>query len=156
MIRRAEEKDIPRIMDLLSQVLEIHAALRPDLFIPGTRKYTEEQLKELIADDQRPVYVWTDENGTVMGYAFCIMHEAIESPNMVPHRMLYIDDLCVDQNCRGRHVGQELFDFVKEEAKRTGCHHLTLNVWEGNDSARRFYEKQGLTVQKTVMEMIVG
>ena len=93
MIRRAEEKDIPRIMDLLSQVLEIHAALRPDLFIPGTRKYTEEQLKELIADDQRPVYVWTDENGTVMGYAFCIMHEPIESPNMVPHRMLYIDDL---------------------------------------------------------------
>lgn len=142
-------------MDLLSQVLEIHAALRPDLFIPGTRKYTEEQLKELIADDQRPIYVWTDESDTVMGYAFCVCHEPAESPNMIPHRMLYIDDLCVDENCRGRHVGQELFDFVRQEAERTGCHHLTLNVWEGNDSARRFYEKQGMQIQKTVMEMII-
>ena len=34
-IRKAEENDIPRIMELLGQVLEIHADIRPDIFIPG-------------------------------------------------------------------------------------------------------------------------
>ena len=40
MIRDAKEKDIPRILELLKQVLQIHADIRPDIFIPGTTKYT--------------------------------------------------------------------------------------------------------------------
>ena len=39
-IRKAEKKDIPRILALLGQVLQIHAEIRPDIFIPGTTKYT--------------------------------------------------------------------------------------------------------------------
>lgn len=46
-IRRANEKDIPRIIDLLGQVLQIHAEIRPDIFIPGTTKYTDEELLEM-------------------------------------------------------------------------------------------------------------
>ena len=38
-IRKAEEKDIPRLLALLEQVLQIHAKIRPDIFIPGTTKY---------------------------------------------------------------------------------------------------------------------
>ena len=38
-IRRANEKDIPRLVELLEQVLQIHADIRPDIFIPGTTKY---------------------------------------------------------------------------------------------------------------------
>ena len=38
IIRKAEEKDIPRIIELLGQVLQIHADIRPDIFIPGTTK----------------------------------------------------------------------------------------------------------------------
>lgn len=45
-IRRAQVKDIPAIMKLLSQVLEIHASIRPDIFIPGTTKYTVEELTQ--------------------------------------------------------------------------------------------------------------
>ena len=33
-IRRANEKDIPRLIELLEQVLQIHADIRPDIFIP--------------------------------------------------------------------------------------------------------------------------
>ena len=43
-IRRAEEKDIPRIIELLKQVLQIHADIRPDIFISGTTKYTTDEL----------------------------------------------------------------------------------------------------------------
>lgn len=155
MIRRAAEKDLEQILNLLHQVLEVHAKLRPDLFIPGTTKYSPEELKELMRDDQKPIFVWTDENDVTRGYAFCVIQEPVISENMIPRRGLYIDDLCVDETCRGRHIGADLFDFVKEEAKRRGCYHLTLNVWDGNSNALAFYQKRGLKTQKTVMEMIL-
>ena len=44
-IRKAKEKDIPRLLALLGQVLQIHAEIRPDVFIPGTTKYTVRELR---------------------------------------------------------------------------------------------------------------
>lgn len=72
---------------------------------------------------------------------------------MLPRRSFFIDDLCVDEACRGRRVGEALFRFVLEEAVRRGCADVTLNVWEGNDAAKRFYEKMGMTPKETMMEL---
>lgn len=154
-IRRAEEKDIPRIDALLSQVLEIHAALRPDLFVSGTRKYTDEELKGILKDENTPVFAAADENDVLAGYAFCVMNDYSGSNNMQPVRSLYIDDLCVDENARGSHVGRSLYEYVMAYAKEQGCYSVTLNVWEGNDSARAFYDRMGFGIQKTVMEKIL-
>lgn len=154
-IRRAEEKDIPRINALLSQVLEIHAALRPDLFVSGTRKYTDEELKGILKDENTPVFAAVDENDVLAGYAFCVMNDYSGSNNMQPVRSLYIDDLCVDENARGAHVGRSLYEYVMAYAKEQGCYSVTLNVWEGNDSARAFYDRMGFGIQKTVMEKIL-
>lgn len=41
LIRRAEERDIPRIHELLAQVAQVHHTGRPDLFRAGGRKYTD-------------------------------------------------------------------------------------------------------------------
>ena len=71
-IRKAEHRDIGRILDLLSQVLEIHAVIRPDIFISGTTKYGEEELKRIIDDPNTPVYVAVDGND-LLGYAFCVI-----------------------------------------------------------------------------------
>ncbi|MBQ4472884.1 MAG: GNAT family N-acetyltransferase [Lachnospiraceae bacterium] len=154
-IRRAEEKDIPRVLELLSEVLEIHAKLRPDIFIPGTTKYTREELAAKFADERTPVFVAADEEDAVIGYAFCVLRSQPFSNNMVPFESIYIDDLCVDESARGQHVGQALFEYVKEEARRRGCYEVTLAVWEGNDSARAFYEKMGMKVKETMMEFVL-
>lgn len=74
-IRRANENDIPRLIELLEQVLQIHADIRPDIFIPGTTKYTNEELAQMIKDDTRPIYVAADENDNCLGYAFCQLRE---------------------------------------------------------------------------------
>jgi len=155
MIRRAENRDIPRIIRLLGQVLEIHALIRPDIFIPETTKYTADELKEILSDDSRPVFVATDDNDECIGYAFCMIREQPFSTNMIPFTSLFIDDLCVDSSCRGKHVGRELFEFVKDEAKRLGCYEVTLNVWEGNDSAIEFYKRSGMKVKEYQMELIL-
>ena len=154
-IRRADKKDIPRLLELLQQVLEIHAKIRPDIFISGTTKYTNEELEELIRDDTKPIYVASDENDRCVGYAFCQIKNQPFSNNMVPFTSLFIDDLCVDATTRGQHVGQSLFEFVKGEAKRLGCYEVTLNVWTGNTAAENFYEKMGMKTKERQMEFIL-
>lgn len=154
-IRKAEEKDIPRLVELLSQVLELHASIRPDIFIPGTTKYTVEELTVLLKDKEKPIYVAVDDNDLCIGYAFCQLKEQPFSTNMVPFKSLFIDDLCVDQEKRGQHIGEALFNFVKAEAKRLGCYEVTLNVWCGNTSAEKFYEKMGLKTKERQMEYIL-
>ena len=154
-IRRAEEKDLQKVNDLLMQVLAIHADIRPDIFIPGTKKYTDEELLAIFADESRPVFVAEDENGDAAGYMMCAMQKPAHSNNMCDIKTLYVDDLCVDEKYRGMHIASELLAHVKRYAKEAGCHNITLNVWEGNDSARGFYEKSGFGIQKTTMEMIL-
>ena len=153
-IRQAKIKDIPALLALLSQVLEVHAVIRPDLFISGTRKYTEDELKEIVTDRNRPVFV-AEEDGEVLGYCFCIL-QRVEQSNMKRDSMtLYVDDLCVDEKRRGQHIGQQLTDFVTAFAREIGCYDITLNVWEGNDPALTFYRRNGFTTRKTVMEKIL-
>ena len=154
-IRRAGEKDIPRLIELLQQVLDIHAKIRPDIFISGTTKYTDDELLQMIKDDTNPIYVAVDEKDLCMGYAFCQLREQPFSNNMVPFTSLFIDDLCVDQSLRGQHIGESLFEFVKAEAKRLGCYEVTLNVWAGNTSAERFYEKMGMKTKDRQMAYIL-
>ena len=150
-IRKAEEKDIPRILELLGQVLQIHADIRPDIFIPGTTKYTTDELTELLKNEEKPVYVAADEADVCVGYAFCQLKEQPFSNNMVPFKSLFIDDLCVDQETRGQHIGESLFEYVKKEAKQLGCYEVTLNVWAGNTSAEKFYEKMGMRTKERQM-----
>lgn len=153
IIRRAEAKDTAGVLHLLEQVLTVHSDLRPDLFIPGTTKYSDEELRAIFADDTTPVYVAVDEEGKVLGHAFCMVQEPNGSANMVQFRSLYIDDICVDEAARGQHVATSLFEHVKAEAKRLGCHDMTLNVWAGNTGAEKFYEAMGMTPRKTTLEM---
>ena len=155
MIRFATEKDIPKIMDLLSQVDLVHHNGRPDLFKAGAKKYTDEELKEIITDDNRPIFVGVDEKDYVMGYAFCMFQQHLNNNILTDVKTLYIDDLCVDEAIRGRHIGSRLYAHVLDFARQSGCYNVTLNVWACNESAKAFYEKCGLVPQKYGMETIL-
>ena len=154
-IRRATERDIPGLNRLLEQVLMVHHVGRPDLFKSGAKKYTDEELNEILVDDSRPIFVGVDESEEVMGYAFCIFQQHIGSHILTDIKTLYIDDLCVDETLRGQHVGRQLYDYVVQFAKDSGCYNVTLNVWSCNESAMHFYEKCGLKPQKIGMEVIL-
>ena len=154
MIRKAIKEDIGRIIDLLHQVNMVHHEIRPDLFRPHTTKYDRQELENLLNVEEKPVFVFDSGNG-VSGYAFCQITEIKNDILLQDIKTLYIDDICVDGNARGRHVGKALFEYVREYAKSIGCHNITLNVWEGNIPASRFYQNMGMKVQKTTMETIL-
>ena len=153
MIRTANTSDIKRIIELLHQVNMVHHVIRPDLFKPHTTKYNELELESLLNDKNKPIFVYDD--GEVRGYAFCQISEVKDNRLLQDVKTLYIDDICVDENARGRHVGKALYEYVRDYACSIGCHHITLNVWEGNDAALGFYRNMGMQVQKTTMETIL-
>ena len=154
-VRMAEEHDIPRIHELLFQVAMVHHKGRPDLFKYGQRKYTDDQLKEILHDKQRPVFAAVDENDCLLGYAFCIFQQHLNNNILTDIKTLYIDDLCVDETKRGMHIGKTIYDAVLDFAREQGCYNVTLNVWSCNESAMKFYEKCGLKPQKVGMEVIL-
>jgi len=154
-IRRAENRDIPSIGELLVQVCAVHAQGRSDLFNMGARKYNDKELEELIADDERPIFVACDEQDSVLGYAFCVFQQSDGKGALTAIKTLYIDDLCVYESLRGQHIGSALYEYVKSFAKEQGCYNVTLNVWACNESAMKFYEKCGMSVQKIGMETVL-
>ena len=154
-IRRAAEKDLPAINRLLLQVAQVHHNGRPDLFRPASKKYTDEELLAILHDDTKPVLAAVDENDEMLGYAFCIFQQHLHNNILTDIKTLYLDDLCVEETCRGQHIGRLLYEAVRDFARENGCYNVTLNVWGCNESARKFYESCGLSVQKIGMEQIL-
>lgn len=153
-IRRANKIDIPSIARLLYQVHKVHSDLRPDLFKVGSRKYSDEELEEMMQNDLRPIFV-AEQDGRILGYAFCVHQQYIKDNNRTDVKTLYIDDLCVDELMRGKHVGSSLYEYVLEYARSQGYYNVTLNVWADNADALKFYEKLGLKIQKIGMEVVL-
>ena len=150
-IRLAQSRDIPGMIRLLQQVGEVHHKIRPDLFRCGAQKYNESDLEELLKDPSRPIFAAVEEDA-LLGYCFCIIEETAGNPVLMDDKTLYIDDLCVDETIRGKHVGKALYEYTRAYAKEIGCRSVTLNVWCGNDSAMAFYERRGLKPRKIYME----
>ena len=136
MIRRANKNDIVSIIELMHQVDMVHPVIRSDLFKPNTTKYNEQELEDLLGDDNKPIFIF--EEGAVLGHAFCMITEVRDDKLLQDIKTLYIDDICVDEKARGKHVGKALYEFARDYAKSIGCNNITLNVWEGNDAALSF------------------
>lgn len=154
-IRRAREQDMDGINKLLLQVCLVHHKGRPDLFKYGAKKYTDDELRAIIRDDSRPIFTAVDKNGNVLGYAFCVFQQHIGDNILTDIKTLYIDDLCVDETLRGKHIGSRLYNYVLTFAKEAECYNVTLNVWSCNESAMKFYQTCGLKPQKVGMETIL-
>ncbi len=154
LVRRAAEKDIPSLMELLKQVNKVHYDGRPDLFKLET-KYSPDELSKIIADNDTPVFVCEGEGGKVLGHGFCVMQRPENTRLLTDILTLYIDDICVDKSARGMHVGEAIYEHIIEYARSNGCYNVTLNVWSCNPGAMKFYEKMGLVPYKVGMEKIL-
>ncbi len=154
-IRRAEDQDIPELMRILVEVNMVHHKIRPDLFKGPATKYSEEELKNLIRREKDPIFVYPAGDGKLAGYIFCQATEVEESNLRTGIRTLYIDDLCVDETCRGHHVAEKLYRHTLDYAKKQGFYNVTLHVWAGNEGAGKFYDKMGMKPQYTCLETIL-
>lgn len=153
MIRKANKGDIKGLIALLYQADAVHHGIRPDLFKGNTPKYGGQELEAIIDDDSKPIFVFDD--GNILGHAFCQIVEVRNHRLLQDIKTLYIDDICVEETARGRHIGKALYEFVRDYAQSIGCYNITLNVWEENAPAYCFYQNMGMRIQKTTMEVLL-
>ena len=151
-IRFAKAEDIPGIIKLLRQVGRVHHEGRPDLFRINAQKYGPSQVLDMLG--KMPIFVAVEE-GQVLGYGFCMFEQFQDHSVMTDRTTLYIDDICVLEECRGRHIGTAIYNEIVRYAKYRGCYNVTLNVWCCNEGAMKFYESLGMKPQKIGMEAIL-
>ncbi|MBM7636086.1 GNAT family N-acetyltransferase [Streptococcus saliviloxodontae] len=155
-IRQADKSDIPRLQELLLQILQVHHDVRPDLFRSEGSKFTDQELVELIDNPKTPIFVYLDQDGNILGHLFTIIKEITEETGaLVQRKTLFIDDLCVDERARGQKIGEKLYQYALKYAEEIDCYNVTLTVWNANESALRFYQRLGLEAQHTTMEHII-
>ena len=152
-IKKATIEDIPQIENLLYQVHQIHANVRPDLFKQYLKKYTSEELNSIINNQNTPIFVYK-ENNEILAYAF-IIYKKETSNSLVNIKTMYVDDFCVDEKHKHKGIGTILFNYIKDVAKQENCYNITLNVYSFNEAAKQFYIKQKMNELKTYMEYII-
>ena len=151
VIRPASARDIPGMLRLLYQVGDVHHRIRPDIFRTGALKYDAPALEALLKDETCPIFI-ADGDGAVLGYCFCQIRDCRGSGVLTDRVEVYIDDLCVEETCRGQGIAKQLYRHVTAWAKDSGCAFVTLNVWCGNENAMKFYEAMGMTPRSITME----
>ena len=152
-VRKAQNKDAVKIAKMLISIGELHHTGRPDIYRDNLQKYDENDILEFLKDENSPIFVATDENDEVAGYAFCQIKTVNQTDALVGRKYVYIDDFCTDEKYRRQNVGSTLMDYVKTEIKKMGIESIELNVWEFNDSAIKFYEKCGFVTLRREMEI---
>ena len=155
IIRKANANDYKGVERLLVEVNNLHQKLRPDIFIENAVKYDEKKFDEIILNESTPVFVAVDDDGNVLGHLFCSVRDYEQVKVYKDFKSLFIDDLCIEEGAIGQGVGKALYEFAIGYARENGCYDVTLNVWEGNNSARAFYEKMGMFPKETQMEYIL-
>ena len=151
-IRFARGQDVPGIIKLLQQVGRVHHEGRPDIFRVNAQKYGPSQVLDMLG--KMPIFVAVEED-QVLGYGFCMFEKYQDHSVMTDRMTLYIDDICVLEECRGKHIGTAIYHEIVRYAKYCGCYNVTFNVWCCNESAMKFYESLGMKPQKIGMEAIL-
>lgn len=147
-IRDMESKDYPEIDRLMKELHELHVQGRPDLYTELEHPYSQEEFEKIV-NDPETIAIVSQEEGKVTGLCIGTLRK---KSGMVEMRTLYMDDLVVDRDYRGKGIASQLYREMEERGRKAGAKRLDLMVWEFNERARRFYENQGMRPQRYIYE----
>ena len=147
-IRDIESKDYPEIDRLMKELHELHVKGRPDLYTELEHPYSREEFEKIVSDPEI-IAILAEEKSVVIGLCIGTLRK---KSGMVEMKTMYIEDLIVDRNFRGKGIASQLYEEMEERGRNTGAKRLDLMVWEFNNDAKRFYEKQGMRPQRYIYE----
>lgn len=129
-IRPGEKGDVPRALELVRELAEYERA--PEAVTTTVEAMTKDGF------GPSPAYrMWVAErSGKVVGIAICYVRYSTWKG-----RMLYLEDIVVTANERGRGIGKMLFDTCRRIASEEGYNGMMWQVLDWNEPAIRFYQR---------------
>ena len=129
-IRRSVKEDCPRLMELIHELADYEKA-------PNEVTVTLDHFVES-GFGKNPVW-WSfvaEVNGRVVGFALYYARYSTWKG-----QAMYLEDILVTNEMRGKGIGKLLFDRLIEEAKEKGWTRIIWQVLEWNEPAINFYKK---------------
>jgi GNAT superfamily N-acetyltransferase len=132
-IRKGGERDFPVIMALIKDLASFEKA-------PNAVKNSVQKMKKERAYLN---FFVAEQDGEIVGYAtyFFAYYTWVG-------KSLYMDDLYVKPELRGRKIGSRLLKRVLELAKKENCKLIRWQVLDWNTNAIKFYKKQGARISR--------
>lgn len=97
-----------------------------------------------------------EENNNIVGVVIFKIKIVGEHINLIDRKVIWINELVVDEKLRGKGIGTKLFNETKKYAKNNKCDAVELNCWEFNEKAPRFYERCGMNTQRRIMDLKIN
>ena len=152
MLELAQPNDREAVEALAQQVQGMHLAWRPDLFAEADCLYPEERFQEAVR--KRELYV-AKLGGEVAGYALLLIAE-IDAPALTKRRIMKVEELCVEESCRGQGIGRAMMEDILALARAFRCRDLELKVYPQNEGALAFYRACGFQIRNISMSRPVS
>lgn len=149
-IRKTEKSDVYCIDKLIGELHDFHVFNRPDKYKKSDHPYTLAEIKEILNNPDYISFIAVCGDNAV-GICIAAIRES-SNPLTVQERIGYIEDLYVLNEYRRRNIAQSLLENIKKEFYRKGVRQLELCVWEFNNEAIKFYEKEGFKGQRRILE----
>jgi GNAT superfamily N-acetyltransferase len=150
-IRNATLADVPHIKALYSLLFEQLANYEPDYLHPALQDETFLQ-KVVAAEDNFVAFIYA-KDGKAKGFVIAKLEESPPYNCFVPLKCMYLMDIVVDQNMRGKGIGKALIDRTKQWAKEQEADYLELSVLAKNTSAEALYLREGFETFSKSMRM---
>lgn len=148
-IRSPKQQDYDRFSNIMDQVQLLHVGWRPDVYKPAIPLITKEMFEEILKGDNWYV---AEADGKVVGVLELIIYH-IENPSQVTRDILFISSMAVDQEYRGKGIGHQFFEKVKQIKEENGYDSIELQVNAKNKMAYEMYKNYGFTEKTINMEL---
>lgn len=151
-VRDCTPEDRAFFLRLMEQVHTLHHNNRPDIYRPAEQKLLEDYFDEVWENEATQILIGLYEDQPA---AICVLAFRTPSPKnpvLVPRKVGYIDDFCVDDRLRGKGIGRELFAEAQRRCEAAGMDRMELMVWDFNQAAMRFYEGMEMNEKYRVLE----
>lgn len=153
IIRNLVLSDYPAVDMLMSELHELHAEKRPDIYDPAEHIYSEEQFAEMLGNENT-FAIGAEIEGELAGICFFdIRGKNPKAKNgVVPNTTAFISDIVVGKKFRRKGIAKKLFEEAEKTAKEKGALRIDLMVWAFNEDAIEFYKSVGMSTQRFVFE----
>lgn len=131
-IRPAVEADVPLILRFIRELADYERLLHEVVA-------TEDRLRDTLFGARPAAEVVIAEDGEPLGFALFFHNYS----TFLAQPGIYLEDLYVRPEARGRGAGRALLAHLARLAKERGCGRLEWWVLDWNESAIRFYRSLG-------------